>query len=495
VPVLLTLGLAPVLWNAGAEAHDDHAPAPRADVRLTVARRELGAPLRGGFVGVSLEYPALTAYAGRDPGAIPRAFERLIASLAPGRSPVLRIGGDSTDTTWWPAPGVRRPAGVTYTLSPRWLAVLRRLLDDLHARVILGVDLEAGDPALARAESRAFAAGLGRRILALEVGNEPTRYAHFPWYHAAPGVPVFARRHGYGFSAFAADFHRVARLVWRLAPLAGPTLGGYDWMAHLAAFLAAQRHLRLVTFHRYPLNRCFTAPGAPDYPTVRSLLSPAASRGLAAGLARYVRVARRDGAGFRVDETNSVACGGKRGVSDTFAAALWAIDALFSMARAGVTGINVHTFPGAAYALFRLHHGGGRLGVTVSPEYYGLLLFSRAAPAGSRLLSTSARGPASVREWATHGPGAVTRVTLINDDLARRHVVLVRVAGARGPGTVARLRAPSVTATTGTTLAGVSSPMGSAGGLGELAAPTPAAGGYLIALPPASAALLTVRAP
>jgi len=41
-----------------------------------------------------------------------------------GQAPVLRIGGDSTDTTWWPTPGLRPPPGVTYSLSPRWLAVV-----------------------------------------------------------------------------------------------------------------------------------------------------------------------------------------------------------------------------------------------------------------------------------------------------------------------------------------------------------------------------------
>ena len=34
---------------------------------------------------------------------------------------------------------------------------------------------------------------------------------------------------------------------------------------------------------------------------------------------------------FRLDEVNSVTCGGTRGVSDTFATALWAPDALLSL--------------------------------------------------------------------------------------------------------------------------------------------------------------------
>ena len=42
---------------------------------------------------------------------------------------------------------------------------------------------------------------------------------------------------------------------------------------------------------------------------------------------------------------NGVSCGGTRGVSDTFASALWVLDTLFEMARLGVSGINIHSVP------------------------------------------------------------------------------------------------------------------------------------------------------
>ena len=69
---------------------------------LTISRRSYGRPVRPGFVGVSLEYTALEAYAGRDPLAVNPVLVRLIRNLAPGQAPVLRIGGDSTDRTWAP---------------------------------------------------------------------------------------------------------------------------------------------------------------------------------------------------------------------------------------------------------------------------------------------------------------------------------------------------------------------------------------------------------
>ena len=44
-------------------------------------------------------------------------FEQLIRNLAPGQAPDLRIGGDTTDWTWWPVPGVAKPGGIRYSLD------------------------------------------------------------------------------------------------------------------------------------------------------------------------------------------------------------------------------------------------------------------------------------------------------------------------------------------------------------------------------------------
>jgi hypothetical protein len=82
------------------------------------------------------------------------------------------------------------------------------------------------------------------------------------------------------------------------------------------------------------------------------MLNPSASRGLAAGIGQYVRIAHQRVDTFRIDEMNSVACGGKAGVSDTFASALWALDTVFAVARSGADGVNIHTFPGARDGLF-----------------------------------------------------------------------------------------------------------------------------------------------
>ena len=134
-------------------------------------------------------------------------------------------------------------------------------------------------------------------------------------------------------------------------------------MADTAEFLAAEPRVKVVTLHRYPLQTCFVPPSSPEYPTVANLLAPAATTGLADGLAAYVALAHARHLPLRIDEINTDSCGAAPGVSNAFASALWALDTLFEMARVGVDGVNIHTYPGATYQLFTFTHtpaGGAR---------------------------------------------------------------------------------------------------------------------------------------
>jgi hypothetical protein len=267
-------------------------------------------------------------------------------------------------------------------------------------------------------------------------------------------------------------------------------------MVRLSRFLATEPHLSLVTFHRYALNACRVPRRSPSYPTIAALLADSASHGLASGVAPFAAIAHARGLQFRVDEINSVTCGGAPGVSDTFASALWALDTLFELARAGVDGVNVQTSPGGSYQIFTFQQLQGSWQAVVRPEYYGLLMFAEATPRGSRLLSLTGTISSVVKSWATLAPNGVTRVVLINKDTAHAHTARVRPSGAVRSAILERLEAPSVRATSGVTLAGQS--FGLTTSTGQLSGTrrTPvvhAAGGvYSVRLPPASAAMLTL---
>jgi len=463
---------------------------------------QAGEPGRGvpyGFVGLSVEFRSVEAYAGDDPSALDPVFVRLVRNLAPGQAPVLRSGGDSSDRTWWPTPGVARPPGVKFAITDRWLAVTRALVAALGAHVIAGLNLEASSPALAASEGRALVDGIGRGATrALELGNEPDLYATFPWYRTPSGRHVKGRPGSYDMSGLIGDFTRFARALPPVL-LAGPSLGAPDWARHLGRFLTAEPRVGLVTLHRYPLQHCYTHRNSSRYPTLAHLLSPASSIGLADSFARYVRVAHAHGLSVRIDELGSVSCGAVPEVSNTFASALWALNTLFEMARVGIHGVNIHTFPGAGYELFRVRRTSAGWAARVAPEYYGLEMFVSAAPAGSRLLAVSNRSDAALHTWATRTHDGTIRVLAVNTGMGAR-VVRVGVAGhATGQAEIERLTAPSLRSSDGVSLGGQtfgsSTSTGVLSGTPEVSTVSPVDGRYAVSLPAGSAALLTLTPP
>lgn len=457
---------------------------------FTVERATVGRAIPAGFVGLSIEFRGLEAYVGSNPRAVNPVFEQLIRNLAPNQRPILRIGGDSTDWTWWPTHAVRRPAGIRYDLNRRWLEVARSLRASLGAQLILGLNLEADSRQVAVAEANAMIGGLGRKsIAAFELGNEANLYGALGWYHTPDGRYVLGRPRSYNFDGYLRDFSNIGRPLPNVA-LAGPGTGAPTWMRHLGRFLNAEPRVRLATLHAYPLKHCHGR-----IVTLAQLTSNAATRDLGNGIAPYTAIAHARHLPLRIDEMNAVACGGEHGVSDTFASALWALDALFEMTRVGVDGVNIHTVPSTINDLIASNFSAGRWHADVHPQYYGMMMFADATPPGSRLLRIRGATDGGVHAWATRSPTGQVRVVLINDDTHRPQVVTLRTS-AQSPATLERLEAPSINAKSGVTLAGQS--FGSNTTTGLLAGPlstasvTPTSGRYVIRLRAASAAMLTL---
>jgi hypothetical protein len=295
---------------------------------FTVGAASAAPPIPAGFTGLSFELTALETFAGHDPWAINPVFEQLVRNISQGGRPVIRMGGDTTDWSWYPVRGMARPQWVRYTLNQTWLAVARALVTQLGARLIVGVNFEAGSARIAQAEAQALVRGVGAGgIDALELGNEPELYAAFNWYRTKAGVGIRGRGPGWGFPAYSGEYGPVARKLPRV-PLAGPAVGSPKWSASLGPFLAAHPQVKVATLHRYPLVHC---PGHPNV-TAQQLLSTSSTDGLADGVAPYVTVARAHGAQLRIAEMNAISCGGQPGLSNTFATALWSLDALFAVA-------------------------------------------------------------------------------------------------------------------------------------------------------------------
>ncbi|MGZ4174803.1 MAG: glycosyl hydrolase family 79 C-terminal domain-containing protein [Solirubrobacteraceae bacterium] len=491
--VAVSAGVATTLADKDATAQPTIPPSA---IPVSIGSTPDSRPVPRGFLGLSIEYRSAPGYFGTPTHPDP-VFLQLVRNLTPGQSPVIRFGGDTTDWTWTPTSGVARPPGIRYTLTPEWMASTRTAARALDARIIAGVNFESDSARIAAAESAALLRGIGWPYLAgLELGNEPEVYGTLGWYQTSSGVPVPGRPPRYGFGPYLRDYAHVSGVLPRRVGLVGPASGAPRWLSGLARYLNANPRVRLVTFHRYPLHRCFTPPTSPAFPSIPNLLAPVAASGPATSLAAAIRVAHARGIPFRADELNSVSCGGARGVSDTFASALWVLDTLFNMTRAGVDGVNIHTFQKAIYEPFAVAERAGRWTGEVRPMYYGLLMFARAAPPGSRLLPVSYRAPATLRIWSARAPGGSVRLVLINDSRRRPATVAVRPPAPAGSATGVRLRAPHADARSGVTLGGQG--FGSATTTGALAGPTrtfvvhPVQGRLVVRLPPASATLLRV---
>jgi hypothetical protein len=394
-----------------------------------------------GFLGISTSLSTITTLSGS--GADPDTpFVHLVKNLSPGAPSVLRLGGVGTDDSWWPIPGMKER--YLYKLTPRWAADVRAMLTAVGGTAILGVNLESDSKRLASAEVADFDRYVGPSLIdAFELGNEPEFFpVALPKGHPPHDYPYKIAHYGQEFSNIASALGGAA--------LAGPGSGAPNWLSHLGTILGElPSRLKLVTMHAYPMKNCsrLSAVSVPDFFARSSI------QGLADSIHDAVNTAAAHGKPLRVDEFNGVSCGGKAGVSNSFGEALWALNMLPALWRAGVQGVNFQTADGDLNQMIHAQHSASGWTASVQPEYYGLLTFAEAAPAGSRLLHISNPGIAHFYQFAVRAPDQSERVVLTNVGAVAR-TVGVTASGVRGTGSLSLLSAKSLSATGGVTLAG-----------------------------------------
>ena len=439
-----------------------------------------------GFLGIATELTTIPILSGSaaDPD-IP--FLQLLKNLSPGAPFLLRLGGVSADDSWWAIPGMKKPPYL-YTLTPRWGADVQALLTALGGKAILGVNLEQNskfDSEIASAEVADFNRYVGASLIDdFELGNEPEFY---------PLAAVTGRVHGrFTFADYGKVFSNVTSAL-RGAPLAGPGSGSPHWLAKLGTVLSDMpSRLNLVTVHAYAMKNCSRI----THLSVSQFFARASIHGLADLIHGAVSAAAAHGKPLRVDEINGVSCGGQVGISNSFGEALWALNVLPALWQAGVQGVNFQTIDGNLNQMITAKHSASGWSVSVEPEYYGLLTFAGAAPAGSRLLRISNPGLAHFYQFAVRAPDGSERVVLTNVGSVAR-TIAVTVSGAGGTGSLSFLSAKSLSATGGATLAGrsVSSRTGQLTGTPRLRLVRPNVKGvYVVQVPAHAAAILTLSA-
>ncbi len=194
--------------------------------------------------------------------------------------------------------------------------------------------------------------------------------------------------------------------------LAGPGYSGLIALPDVRQFLGSTQHrLSLLTVHTYPLKstRCHAGADLQE----SELFNSQSLQALADGVSSWATLARHYGVGMRVDEMNSVTCGGQLGFTGSFGPALWALNILPLYAADGVNGVNFQTRPFTAQNLIQPRYTTAGWRVDVQPEYYGLVAFAKLTPPGSRILRVSAAEP-GLLTWAVRTPQGQTHVVVTN---------------------------------------------------------------------------------
>jgi len=482
-------------------------PSP-ASIAVSVDSAHPGAVIPSSFLGLSMETPAVDSPAITSSSA--PALAQLMRQLGPG---VLRISGVSVDRTqWMGAPEQPAPWRIA-TITPADLRNLASLMSATGWRLLLGLNL--GHPVAQSLieEARAASAILGGSLAGVALGNEPdlyTRPVSAP-FRALLGTGAL-RAPEWGPSAYESEITslRAALAAAGVPPaLYGPDTASPAWLEGYAAQQGPA--LAALAQHFYPLGRCHAGHLLKVGPSLASLLGRRVALHEARRITAYVRVAAGHGLPLRIDEANSVSCAGQPHTSDTFAAALWAVDFSLIAAHVGAVGVNFHgglgscslggTIASPWYSPLCALPGGQ---LHARPEYYALLLLRSLE--GCAFVPAAYGTSRDVAVYALRAHDGSLRVVIDDKEApasgrsGRRArspapvLVALRANRSYVRASVVRLSAPSASAREGVRFGGAS-----VGADGSFAAPAPEAlggapGSFVVTVRPASVAVVTLAA-
>ncbi|UGQ11165.1 glycosyl hydrolase family 79 C-terminal domain-containing protein [Yinghuangia sp. ASG 101] len=383
---------------------------------------------------------------------------RLLGNL--GRSSMRFAANGADETAWQPDPSVPPPPWANgQVITPADLARAGALARSVQWSIDLGVNLAHDDPAAAADLAASGQRHLGPLLRSIQLGNEPNLFETYR------GIP------GYTPDAYVKQATTYVDAINKSAPgvpLSGPDAAGFLWgvpqadpltkpipswwSAYVNAF---GRTTRFLDQHYYPL---VNSPNIETPATIDNMLSPAIVANTKDFLELFARQARAAGLPAHLSETNNVANGGKEGVSNTFAAALWTVDYALTAANAGISGMNFHQSPKKCYGYTWLclpdqnAETAGRL--QAQPSYYAGLLVSTLR--GGRFLPARVSGTsANVTAYALRMPDGKIRVVINNLDKNLKGSVAVKIKGGDAlKATLQRLEGPSLDATSGVRFAG-----------------------------------------
>lgn len=415
------------------------------ELTLTIDPRKTFATMPRNFTGLSYESAQLghPEFFSGDNHALIALVKRL------GPQGVLRIGGNTAEYATWSNndadaaknltgsaidPDAGTAAKTASILTPKAIRNLNAFVEATGWQLLYGLNLRHGTPDNDAAEARYVAATLGPRLLAFQIGNEPDmnhpegskeRWT-FEYYY-----PLWQK------------FCAAVRQAVPHARFAAPDIAKeYDWITKMAAL---HPDIDFLTGHYY-------AEGPPANPKMTLEYLLRRGNDPASGEIAIVQAATKVlGKPFRMSEGNTCFHGGKPGVSDTFASALWSGDYMLQVAQAGYIGVNLH---GGGEGLYTPIAGSIAQGFSARPVYYGMLLAERFAGATFVASSLSAQAPEqNVTAFAARAGGA-WKLAVFNKAAAPVAVRLTGLEAAKPKGEVTLLQGEAIGSMAGVTFGG-----------------------------------------
>jgi Glycosyl hydrolase family 79 C-terminal beta domain len=358
-----------------------------------------------------------------------------------GSSGVIRIGGNTSDYASYSASAQPLSSPETGPGSVVNDVVLRDLGSFLEAtgwKLIWGLNLGRGTIEAAVEEAKAVAKATGPSLFAFEIGNEPDLFPHREIH----------RKKGYGYEDYLLEYRKFRDAVRNSIPgipFAGPDVAiATSWVSRFAR--DEGRDLKLLTHHYY-------RDGQNPTSSIEKLLHTDPKLGPM--LAELQSASQFCRVSYRICETNSFSGGGKPGVSDRFASALWVLDFMYKLAAAQCGGVNIETgvnqlgFISSYSPIGDDEHGH----YVAMPEFYGMLAFVQGTD-GELVDSQLRAGNSNLAAYATLKRDKQLCITLINKEPNLDAIVTIEPTLPFRNGSVLRLSAPSLESNAGVTFAG-----------------------------------------
>ena len=324
-------------------------------VVLSVSSEASGLRMPVDFVGLSYEVQQLVE---------PSFFSVLNSGLirefkALSLTGVLRLGGNTSEFAYWkPRPGTPEPEhrqvrevqgepkALYYPVTPEAVRNLAEFLQATGWSCVYGIGMGTNTPTRATEEAVFVADTLGDRLQYFQIGNEADlfdRHLRDPktwsartyveeWLSLARAVAARVPTAKFGMPDVASN----AKWLTEIADL---------WPSIQQASTQPQPNVTTLSHHYY-----FGGPATNPEVNIPNLLKPATMQKVQNTADVVTAAASKMGARARMTEGNTCYRGGKPGVSDVFAAALWSADYSLLLASNNYSGVNLHGGTGKSVA-------------------------------------------------------------------------------------------------------------------------------------------------